>query len=83
MPTKNESSIHRYSEATSINNLGFSQPFSPASDEEKKRKEAFDKLYGSPEQVRKSYDELLKTNMGIVEHSVSGRSNYLIDEQSL
>ncbi|MBE5731079.1 MAG: DUF87 domain-containing protein [Clostridiales bacterium] len=81
MPIKNESSIHRYGEATSSDDFGFSQPYSLASDEEKKRKEALDKLYGSPEQARKSYDELLKTNMGIVEHPISGRSNYLIDEQ--
>ncbi len=77
--------VHRYDEAPIKNNSFFGMdPHSvtPEQYEEDQRRIARNKLYGEPEEMRKSYDEFLKSNMNLKEHT-SGRSNYLVEDEPI
>lgn len=71
--------ISRYDEVQPMARKQPEQPFAQAeSSEEEQRRLARERLYGSPDEMRKKYDAFLKDNMNVKERT-SGRSNYLID----
>lgn len=68
--------ISRYGEVQPI--VQEQPPVKTESREEEQRRLAREKLYGSPDEMRKKYDAFLRDNMNVKERA-SGRSNYLID----